>query len=148
MSWRCKICLCISQKRYPPRTLSEPLRWHPGGCLNIKMLSYQYRDPHVRDKTVLRPSYLKTWESPYLGKTIFILRRPPGSALALVHGIAWHGTCHSSLTHQNVYCHFTIHAFKWKHSQIGKSSYISWSLEAARLGIKWSYCCAVLGVPK
>ena len=30
----------------------------PGGRLNIKMLSYQYRDPHVKDKTVSRPSYL------------------------------------------------------------------------------------------
>ena len=27
-------------------------------CLNIKMLSYQYRDPHVQDKTISRPSYL------------------------------------------------------------------------------------------
>ena len=40
---------------------------HSGGCLNIKMSSYQYRNPHVKEKTVLRPSYLKhgnphTWE--------------------------------------------------------------------------------------
>ena len=34
------------------------MRLVPGGCLNIKMSSYQYRDPHVKDKTVLRPSYL------------------------------------------------------------------------------------------
>ena len=32
--------------------------WCPGGHLNIKMSSYKYRDPHVKDKTVLRPSYL------------------------------------------------------------------------------------------
>ena len=34
--------------------------WIPGGHLStcIKMLSYQYRDPHVKDKTVIRPSYL------------------------------------------------------------------------------------------
>ena len=30
----------------------------PGGRLNIKMLSCQYGDPHVKDKTVSRPSYL------------------------------------------------------------------------------------------
>ena len=40
---------------------------HPGGHLNIKMSSYQYTDPHVKDKTVSRPSYLyhgnhHTWE--------------------------------------------------------------------------------------
>ena len=29
----------------------------PGGHLNIKMPSYQYRDSHVKDKTVLRLSY-------------------------------------------------------------------------------------------
>ena len=36
-------------------------------CLNIKMSSYQYRDPHVKNKMVSRPSYLQhgnpyTWE--------------------------------------------------------------------------------------
>ena len=40
---------------------------YPGGRLNIKMSSYQYRDPHVKGKTVWRPSYLKhgnahTWK--------------------------------------------------------------------------------------
>ena len=30
-----------------------------GDSLNIKMLSYQYKDTHVKDKTVSRPSYLQ-----------------------------------------------------------------------------------------
>ena len=30
----------------------------PGDHLDIKMSSYQYRDSHVKDKTVSRPSYL------------------------------------------------------------------------------------------
>ena len=29
-----------------------------GGRLNKMMSSYQYRDPHVKDKTVSRPSYI------------------------------------------------------------------------------------------
>ena len=29
---------------------------YAGGRLNIKMSSYQYRDQHVKDKTVSRPS--------------------------------------------------------------------------------------------
>ena len=42
-------------------------RIRSGGRLNINMSSYQYRDPHVKDKTVSRPSYLKhgnphTWK--------------------------------------------------------------------------------------
>ena len=45
------------------------------GGLNIKMLSYQYRNPHVKDKTVL---YL-TWESSYQGKTVSVLKLSPGS---------------------------------------------------------------------
>ena len=32
-------------------------KWRPGNRLSIKMLSYQYRDPHVKDKTASRPSY-------------------------------------------------------------------------------------------
>ena len=48
-----------------------------GGCLNTKMSSSQYRDPHVKDKMVLWPSLM--WESPYLGKTVFILRWALGS---------------------------------------------------------------------
>ena len=37
----------------------------PGARHNIKMSSYQYRDPHVKDKTVSRPSYLY-YENPYM----------------------------------------------------------------------------------
>ena len=46
----------------------------PGGPLNIKM-SYQYWDSHVKDKTVSPTVLSLTWESPYLGKTVFILRK-------------------------------------------------------------------------
>ena len=42
---------------------------------NIKMSSYRYRDPHVKDKTTV---LTLTWEPPYLGKTVFILRWAPG----------------------------------------------------------------------
>ena len=51
--------------------------WGPGGCLNIKMLSYQYRDYHVKDKTVSPTVLSLTWEFPYLGQTVFILRWCP-----------------------------------------------------------------------
>ena len=39
------------------------------------MLSYQYRDPHVKDKTV---SY------PYLSMTVFILRQGQGHILRAI----------------------------------------------------------------
>ena len=56
----------------------------PGDHLNIKMLSYQYRDSYVKDKTISPTVLSLTWESPYLGKTVFILRRGPGlSVLSL-----------------------------------------------------------------
>ena len=41
------------------------------------MSSYQYSDSHVKDKTVSPTVLSLTWESPYLGKTVFILRRGP-----------------------------------------------------------------------
>ena len=56
-----------------------------GGRLNIKMLSYQYRDSHVKDKTVSPTVLSLTWESPYLGKTVFILRRGPGGILSFLN---------------------------------------------------------------
>ena len=59
-----------------------------GGRLNIKMPSYQYRNFHVKDKTVSPTVLSLTWESPYMGKTVFILRRDT----------AWGPTCHT------VYC--------------------------------------------
>ena len=49
----------------------------PGGRLNIKMPSYQYRYSHVKDKTVSPTVLSLTWESQYMGKTVFILRQGP-----------------------------------------------------------------------
>ena len=51
--------------------------WDPGGHIDIKMSSYQYRDPNVKYKMVSPTVLSLTWESPYLGKTVFILRRGP-----------------------------------------------------------------------
>ena len=47
------------------------------------MPSYQYRDSHVKDKTVSPTVLSLTWQSPYLGQTVFILRRGPG------HSVYW-----------------------------------------------------------
>ena len=43
------VTICFSLSVLPGRI------W---GRLNIKMSSYQYRDPHAKDKTVSQPSYL------------------------------------------------------------------------------------------
>ena len=42
--------------------------WPPGGWINIKMSSYQYRKSHCGDKTILRPSHLHNGIY-YTGKT-------------------------------------------------------------------------------
>ena len=52
------------------------ITWGPS---QYKYVSYQYRDPHVKDKTVSPTVLSLAWESPYLGKTVFILRRGPDS---------------------------------------------------------------------
>ena len=49
-----------------------------GDRLNITMPSYQYMDSHVKDETVSPTVLFLTWKSPYLAKTVFILRRGPG----------------------------------------------------------------------
>ena len=62
------------------------------GGLNMQMSSYQYKNPHLIDKTTLS----LTWEYPYLGKTVFIFRHGPDS---LTHGSAIPGTnCLSLIT--------------------------------------------------
>ena len=48
-----------------------------GGRLNKKDGLTRYGNSHVKDKTVSPTVLSLTWESPYLGKTVFILRRGP-----------------------------------------------------------------------
>ena len=48
--------------------LSVLVKEPPGGWINTKMPSYQYRKSHCGDKTILRPSYLHNGIS-YTGKT-------------------------------------------------------------------------------
>ena len=38
--------------------MADTVMPNTGDCLNIKMSSNQYSYPHVKDKTVSRPSYL------------------------------------------------------------------------------------------
>ena len=58
--------------------ISDCTRTQGAVSLYIKMPSYQFRDPHIKDKTVSWLSSSLTWESPYLGKTVFILKQHPG----------------------------------------------------------------------
>ena len=51
------------------------------------MPSYQYRDSHVKDKTVSPTVLSLTWESPYLGKTVFISRLGP-DVIAYLHAVS------------------------------------------------------------
>ena len=67
----------LVQKKSNSMTLSHTRVLHKspaGGRLNIEIPSYQYRDSHVKDKTVSLTVLSLTWESPYLGKMVFILR--------------------------------------------------------------------------
>ena len=54
---------------------------YTGGRLNKKDGLTRYGDSHVKDKTVSPTVLSLTWESPYLGKTVFILRQGPGGGL-------------------------------------------------------------------
>ena len=50
-------CKCNVYNTQSAMTVDCLQRKGSGECLIIKMSSYQYRDPHVKDKTVSRPSY-------------------------------------------------------------------------------------------
>ena len=51
------------------------VRVNPGGRLNKKDGLTRYGDSHVKDKTVSPTVLSLTWKSPYVDKTVFILRR-------------------------------------------------------------------------
>ena len=66
----------------------------PGPWFNIKMSSYQYRNSHCGDKTILRPSYLHNG-IPYTGKmtSLYWIRvqipksdKPPGGQDSVTSG--------------------------------------------------------------
>ena len=87
-----------------------------GGRLNIKM-SYQYRDPHVKDKTVSPTVLSLTWESPYLGKTVFILRRGPDNKDYLNYLLPAPSMLYTLFTHrtENNYCDLVMKPNSQKH---------------------------------
>ena len=60
---------------------------YPGGRLNKKDGLTRYGNSNVKDKTVSPTVLSLTWESPYLGKTVFILRRGPDSSWILNQGV-------------------------------------------------------------
>ena len=75
-----------------------------GAHLNIKMLSYQHRDPHVKDKIWSRDLLIFNMGIPIPRKTIFILRWGPGSWLIVcwrssVPALLWISPPHISVYH-------------------------------------------------
>ena len=60
------------------------------GRVNIKMSSYQYRDPHVNDETS-HDRLNFNMGIPYLGKTVFILRRGTAWGGGDGVGVGWGG---------------------------------------------------------
>ena len=65
--------------------MSDGLAWYTGDRINIKMQSYQYRDPYVKDKTVSRPSYL-LHGNPHTWKDGLYIETGPRLALQIEGG--------------------------------------------------------------
>ena len=66
----------LSQDKFNSRTMR--IRFTSAGHLNMKISSYQYRDPHVKDKTVSRPSYFNM-RIPIPGKDHLYIETGPWS---------------------------------------------------------------------
>ena len=60
----------------------------PGGCFHVKMSSYQYRNSHCGDKTILRPSYLHNGIS-FTGKTASLHWIRAQESTLVRHQSAW-----------------------------------------------------------
>ena len=69
------ICFCANLLTLHFGKVSR-MYWHPGGWCSMKMPSYQYRNSHYGDKTILRLSYLHNGIS-YSRKTAFYIESEP-----------------------------------------------------------------------
>ena len=79
--WSCQACSIIYTEH------ERSYEW-AGGRLKIKLTYYQYRDPphyNILDKTVSRLIFIM--EIPIPEKTVFVLRRGPGSLAAIAYDI-------------------------------------------------------------
>ena len=83
MFWRQSLMITTSWWRHINDTWEFSMLNPSGPRLNIKMLSYQYSDSVVKDKMVSLTVLSLTWESPYLGKMVFILRRGPDAEMGI-----------------------------------------------------------------
>ena len=84
---------CVFPKLGSEEGNAHALCARTGRRLNIKMSSYQFRDHHVEDKKSLATVLSLTWESQYLVKTVFTLRRGPGGHHNSTYSIlflTWH----------------------------------------------------------
>ena len=125
-----------SQTNKKKRCFENLIATIPGGRLNIKMPSYQYRDSHVKDKTVSPTVLSLTWESLYLGKTVFILRQGPEHSKPerthrlkvhinrIIHHVLW---CLSSEIKWDYIC--ISNSGVWQLNQINDLTHISYSLK-------------------
>ena len=102
------------------------------------MPSYQYRDSHVKDKTVSRTVLSLTWESLNLKKTVFILRWGHGSRNE-VHIQSWRDyNCLCNTLTCNAWCPwsaiFSIQITLWNaltNKPMGYSGYKKWLVMAS-----------------
>ena len=64
------LCIaCFWSTRWIPCQLMPLLLLSPGPCLNIKTVFPKYGDSHVKDKRVMRPSYLQNTHLLFLSRT-------------------------------------------------------------------------------
>ena len=116
---------------YSKSNLIQP----PEGLLSIKMSSYQYKDPHVKDKMVSWPSYL--WHGNLIpGKDGLYIETGPRFYLnpgwpECVITMLWRG----GVTHWGLYRMFSIqhfqmhfHEWKWLHCDSNFTEICLWQV--------------------
>ena len=92
--------------------LREVWRSEPRHDININIPSYRYRDPRVKDKTVSPTVLSLTWESPYLRKTVFILRRG-SDVLQLIEASSFYTIVTQEKWYQIVYWNIMSYIYKY-----------------------------------
>ena len=71
------LCGAVANISPSEKHLSVRENMHGPPCLNTNKSPYQYRDPMLK-KRRSHERFIFSMESPYLGKTVFLLRRDSG----------------------------------------------------------------------
>ena len=110
-AWPIAVIPLVLKLEYPERSKSILCLLLPWARLNIKTIFPRYGDPHVKDKTVVRPSYFQHGD-PYTGKTTSLYwDGPQGPSIIRLSGTFLR--CHPRIPWNTMVKLLCMHSQSW-----------------------------------